>query len=119
MQAHILHFQRQYESSPLKLTIRPRGIFGASKKTFLAVPVSFSPAGVSMQCLKKLRVGKRVEVSIESHDHRLQAVPAVVTQVQQHDNLFTCELSFKLEQCSDLVSDCVNTVLNRIHVGQH
>ncbi|WP_430461920.1 PilZ domain-containing protein [Thalassolituus sp. LLYu03] len=114
MHANERRFRQRYDASPLKMEIRRISWLGRPGKSEPAIARDFALGGVAILTPHKFKPGKRLLVSIESRDHRLQAIPATVLRCEQQGSDFVCALKFAMGQLPETASRGAYTVLQRL-----
>ncbi|MAY15907.1 MAG: hypothetical protein CMI06_11285 [Oceanospirillaceae bacterium] len=117
VQANERRFRQRYDASPLKLEIRMLNLFGRPKKAHMAIARDFAIGGIAIISPLKMKVGKRLLISIESRDHRLQAIPAVIIRAEASGGDYLYALKFAMGQLPEVASRGAYTVLQRLEVS--
>lgn len=114
MQANDRRFRQRYDASPLKLHIRRINWLGMAGKAEEAIARDFALGGIGIITRHKLKAGKQLLLSIESNDHRLEAIPATVLRCDPQGTEFVCAVKFAMGQVPELASRGAYTVLQRL-----
>ena len=114
MQSNERRFRQRYDASPLKLEIRQLGWFGRPKKAHHAIGRDFALGGIAIITPLKLKPGKRLLLTLENKDHRLQAVPATVVRTEATQGDYLCALKFAIGELPESASRGVYTILQRL-----
>lgn len=117
MQAHERRFRQRYSAAPLKLEFRRINWFGRPKKPHPAIARDFAIGGLSMLSTAKLKQGQRILLSLESSDHRLQSVPALVIRAEAQGDEYLYALKFSLGDLPESVSRSAYNVLQRLELS--
>ncbi len=117
MQANERRFRQRYDAAPLKLEFCPLSWLGRPKKSHPAIARDFAIGGISMLSPTRLKPGQRILLSLESSDHRLQSVPALVIRAEAQGDEFLCALKFSLGDLPDSVSRSAYNVLQRLELS--
>ena len=117
MQTNERRFRQRYDAAPLKLEFRRIGWFGRPKKAHPAIARDFALGGLSMLTPHKLKPGQRILLSLESSDHRLQAVPAEIIRAEAQGNEFLYALKFSLGNLPDSACRSAYNVLQRLELS--
>lgn len=118
MQTNERRFRQRYTAASLNVEISPLNWLGRPKKTFAVNSTrNFAIGGLSVVSPQKLKPGQRLMLTIESHHHRLQAVPAIVLRAEQVNHEYHCALKFTLGELSDKASKAAYAVLQLLELS--
>ncbi|WP_157729974.1 PilZ domain-containing protein [Bacterioplanes sanyensis] len=107
-------FQQRYSAAPLKLTLRRQYWFGVKGREYPAIGHNFSRSGIAIFSSQRFKSGAKVLVSLESHDHRLAAIPADILRCEPTGRDYLCGLHFRFDHLPDHARIAVDTVLQRL-----
>lgn len=93
--------RKRFDATDLVIKVQPISFFGLKKKTTPMLPCNFSVGGLAMSGAQKLKVGQSILLSLESANHRLQDIPAVVLRVHAQQNEYLYAVKFNLGYLSD------------------
>lgn len=116
MQTNDQRVYKRYRTNKPRFQIEVRTFnwLGLPKKPIRSAAVDFAKGGVSFICEAKLHIGQRILVSIESDDHCLKDIPAMIIRNDLRRNKYHCAANFNLSTLPDMARLSAHSVLLQI-----
>lgn len=107
-------FNQRYDAAALKVEIAPIKWFGLTAKKHSAFAQNFSLGGVLVVSPVKLKAEQKVSVSLGCDNHRLQAIPMLVSRCLEQGNDYLLTLQFNLGDLPNAARTAAFSVLKSI-----
>lgn len=110
-------FRQRQPAGRLKLEFCLFNWFGRPKKPQPATVSDFTLNGLTMLSDLRLKAGQRMLLTVASHDHRLQAVPARILSVEEQAGHYRYSVQFTLGDMPAGASQAAHSVLQQLEQG--
>lgn len=110
-------FRNRYTDPSILAEVSKRGWLGHPKAIQVVKVENFSLSGIAISATFKLKLNQQLILNLEHEDHRLNAIPAVVSRIDRHDvstNTYYYALKYTFGALNEPARNVAYTVLKLI-----